>query len=41
MLIAYENFMRGNTKNVELIAYSHGKKGRDEYDRNRRKFRTK
>lgn len=41
MLIAYENFIRGNTKNVELIAYSHGKKGRQEYDRNRRKFRTK
>lgn len=41
MLIAYENFQRGRTKKVELIAYSHGEEGKNEYNRNRKRYGTK
>lgn len=40
MMIAYESYQRGITKQVELIAYSHGEKGKDEYNRNRKRYRT-
>lgn len=41
MLIAYENFQTGRTKKVELIAYSHGEEGTNEYIRNKKRYRTK
>ena len=41
MLIAYENFQRGNTDKIELLAYSHGEKGKNEYRKNRNSYRTK
>ena len=37
MLIAYEALMTGNSQKLDLIAYSHGNKGRQEYKNN--KFR--
>ena len=41
MLIAYEQVQKGITNNLKLIAYSHGEKGKDEYRRNRKRYRTK
>ena len=41
MLVAYSDFQRGITDKIELIAYSHGKKGKDEYNKNTRKYTTK
>lgn len=41
ILIAYERFLRGWDKKVNLLAYSHGNKGENEYARDRRKYRTK
>lgn len=41
MLIAYELFMRGETKKIELIAYSHGKEGEYEYKKRKRKYKSK
>lgn len=40
MMVAYESYQRGITKKVELIAYSHGDEGKNEYDRNRKQYRT-
>lgn len=40
MMIAYECYQRGITKKVELIAYSHGEEGKNEYKRNRKRYRT-
>lgn len=40
MMIAYESYQRGITKKVNLIAYSHGEKGKNEYNRNRKQYRT-
>jgi len=40
MMIAYESYQRGITKKVELIAYSHGEVGKNEYNRNRKQYRT-
>lgn len=41
MLVAYERIMRGDSIELNLIAYSHGDKGRKEYLRDRKKYRTK
>lgn len=41
MLIAYESYLRNYTDSIELIAYSHGEEGKNEYDRKRKKFRSK
>ena len=41
MLIAYEQFQKGFAEIVKLKAYSHGEKGKDEYRRDRKRFRTK
>lgn len=38
MLVAYEKFMRGIDDSLNLIAYAHGKKGRDQFVRNGRKY---
>lgn len=40
MMIAYENFQRGITTKVELIEYSHGEEGKNEYNRNRKRYQT-
>ena len=40
MMIAYESYQRGLTKKVELIAYSHGMEGMNEYNRNRKRYRN-
>ena len=40
MMIAYESFQRGITNKVDLIAYSHGEEGKNEFDRNRKRYRT-
>ena len=40
MMIAYESYQREITKKVNLIAYSHGEKGENEYNRNRKQYRT-
>lgn len=37
MLIAYELFLTGKTAKLELRAYSHGEKGRNEYNDERKK----
>jgi hypothetical protein len=41
MLIAYEQLQKGLTKTIKLKAYSHGEKGKDEYRRDRKRYRTK
>lgn len=41
MLIAYEQVQKGITNRANLIGYSHGEKGEREYERNRRKYRSK
>ena len=33
MLIAYKLLMQGETKELELLSYSHGEKGKKEYER--------
>ncbi|MCR5629592.1 hypothetical protein [Eubacterium sp.] len=38
MLIAYEQFMRGEIDKLNLIAYAHGDMGRKQFDRNRSKY---
>lgn len=40
MMIAYESYQRGMTNKVDLIAYSHGEEGKNEYSRNRKRYRT-
>ena len=40
MMIAYESYQRGITNKVDLIAYSHGEEGKNEYSRNRKRYRT-
>ena len=41
MLFAYESYQQGMTNKVKLISYSHGKKGMDEYERNKKRYRAK
>lgn len=41
MLVAYESFQCGKTKKVELLAYSHGEEGKNEYNQNRQRYRSK
>lgn len=41
MLIAYEALQKGYTKKLNLKAYSHGDKGKEEYERDKRKYRNK
>lgn len=41
MLIAYEELQKGLTKSINLKAYSHGDRGKYEYKRDKRKYRTK
>ena len=38
MLIAYERFLRGWDNKINLIAYSHGEKGKKEYARNKQRY---
>ena len=37
-MIAYESYQRGITNKVDLIAYSHGEEGKNEYSRNRKTY---
>ena len=41
ILIAYELFLTGVNSSIDLIAYSHGENGRNEYVRRTKKYRTK
>lgn len=41
ILIAYERVMTGASKKLELIAYAHGDKGREQYQNQRKKYITK
>lgn len=41
ILTAYDRFMKGKDKKVELLAYSHGSNGESEYARDRKRYRTK
>lgn len=41
MLTAYELFQTGKTNRLELIAYSHGEKGINEYRKQKKKYQTK
>ena len=41
MLIAYEELQKGLTNTINLKAYSHGDRGKDEYRRDKRRYRTK
>lgn len=38
MLIAYERVMIGASKKLEMIAYSHGEKGRSQFQKNRKRY---
>ena len=40
-LIAYELYLKGYNKNIILIDYSHGQKGRLEYASNKKSYKTK
>ncbi|MBQ9166786.1 MAG: hypothetical protein IJX67_00015 [Oscillospiraceae bacterium] len=41
MLVAYELFQKGINQGVNLIAYSHGKVGEDEYAKDKKKYKSK
>jgi hypothetical protein len=41
MLIAYERVMAGESETLDLIAYSHGDKGREQFKKNRKKYISK
>lgn len=41
LLVAYERYQTGNIDHVELNAYSHGEAGKREYEKSRKKYRTK
>ena len=41
MLIAYERVMIGDSKTLELIAYSHGNEGKEEFKRDRHRYISK
>ena len=41
MLIAYERVMIGVSDQVELIAYAHGEKGREQFMNNKKRYITK
>lgn len=41
MLVAYERFQKGNTNELMMIAYSHGDEGKQEYEKDRRSYKTK
>ena len=38
MLIAYERIMAGMSKQFDMIAYSHGEKGKKEFEKNKSKY---
>lgn len=38
MLIAYERVMIGESEKLEMIAYAHGDKGREQFKRNRKRY---
>lgn len=40
MLVAYELFQKGINQGVNLIAYSHGKVGEDEYAKDKKKYKS-
>ena len=40
MLTAYEKYQCGRSKSLELISYSHGEKGINEYKREKKKYKT-
>ena len=41
MLTAYERFQKGESEILELKAYSHGTKGRKEYEKDKNKYQNK
>lgn len=41
MLVAYELFQKGINQSVNLIAYSHGKEGENEYAKDKKKYKPK
>ena len=41
MLIAYEEVQKGFSERTNLKAYAHGKKGKDEYARDRKKYKPR
>lgn len=41
MLTAYEKYQCGRSNSLELISYSHGEKGINEYKREKNKYKTK
>lgn len=40
-LVAYEKYLRGISKSLELISYSHGKTGVDKYGKDKKRYRSK
>ena len=40
MLIAYENYMKGTTNNLQLLAYDHGIAGIKQYEAQKHKYTT-
>jgi len=41
MLMAYELYQTGETKSLELNAYSHGTKGINEYAKDKKRYKGK
>jgi hypothetical protein len=41
MLVAYERLMRGESSSLELLAYSHGEKGRREFQQDEGRYVTR
>lgn len=41
MLVAYEKFMRGIDDSLNLIAYAHGDKGKEQFEKNRRRYTSR
>lgn len=40
-LVAYEKYQKGQSKTLELITYAHGSAGIRQYEKNRKRYRTK
>lgn len=40
-LVAYEKYLRGLSKNLELLSYSHGEMGKQQYVKDKKRYRTK
>ena len=40
MLSAYEAYLTGKTTKIELIAYSHGEKGKVEYEQDKKRYKS-